>query len=102
MKVWNTLNGPLWDTLELKNHEVIDSLRAWEGRDQAYGVSFFQPKLKYFKSITIPILAMCSKDDILWPCFHYCKELVSLSVFEKRREEMVDLGSRSNRRRDVR
>ncbi|KAE9362809.1 alpha/beta-hydrolase [Stipitochalara longipes BDJ] len=75
MKVWNTLNGPLWDTLELKNHEVIDALRAWKGRDQAYGVSFVQPKLKYFKSITIPILAMCSKDDVLWPCFHYCKEL---------------------------
>jgi hypothetical protein len=71
---------PTLGHLELKNHEVIDALRAWKGRDQAYGVSFVQPKLKYFKSITIPILAMCSKDDVLWPCFHYCKELVSCDL----------------------
>ena len=77
MKVWNTLNGPLWDTLELNNHELIGALRAWKSRDQAYSVSFVQPKLKYLKSITIPILAMCPKDDVLWPCFHYYKELVS-------------------------
>jgi hypothetical protein len=78
------MNG-LWDTLELKNDEVIDSLRARKGRDQAYGVSLFQPKLKYFKGITIPTLAICSKGGILWPYFHCCKELVSLSVL--RREE---------------
>jgi len=91
----------LWDTLELKD-EVIDSLRARNGCDKAYSVSLFQPKLKYFKGITVPILAICSKDDILWPFFHCCTELVSLSVFEKKREEMADLGSRSNWRRDVR
>jgi pimeloyl-ACP methyl ester carboxylesterase len=83
MKVWNLMsaNDQLWNTLELKNHEVIDSLRAWKGRNQAYGVMFRQEKLKYYKSITIPLLSMCSKEDVLWPCFHFCKELVSLDSF---------------------
>lgn len=78
LKVWNIMNGSLWSDLQVKNHEVIDSLRAWKGRDQAYGVMFKQKKIDYYKKITAPILAMCSEDDVLWPCFHYCKELVGL------------------------
>ncbi|KAH6664852.1 Alpha/Beta hydrolase protein [Halenospora varia] len=75
MKVWDVMNGELWGSLEVKNHEVLDTLRAWRGRDQAYGVMFRQEKLRYFREIRCPILATCSKQDVLWPCFHYCTEL---------------------------
>ncbi len=77
-KVWGYLNSPLYPDLATKNHEVLDTLRAWKGRDQSYACSFKQDKLTYFSKITCPILAMCSKDDVLYSCFHYCKELVSL------------------------
>ncbi|KAH8653071.1 Alpha/Beta hydrolase protein, partial [Tricladium varicosporioides] len=75
MKVWDVMNGELWRDVEIKNHEVLDTLRAWKGRDQTYAVMFKQEKLKYYKGIRCPILATCSKQDVLWPCFHYCKEL---------------------------
>jgi hypothetical protein len=71
------MNGQLWDDLDIKNHEVIDTLRAWKGRDQCYACTFKQDKLSYYKAITVPILAVCSKEDVLWPCFHFCSELVS-------------------------
>lgn len=75
------MNGPLCDDIDIKNHEVIDSLRAWEGRDQVYACTFKQDKLGYYKNINakkIPILALCSREDVLWGCFHYCGELVRL------------------------
>lgn len=83
MAVWNLMNGVLWTDLDIKNHEVIDTLRAWKGRDQAYACTFKQDKLTLYKSIpkSVPLLAMCSKDDVLWPCFHYCKELVRPKSF---------------------
>ncbi|KUJ21552.1 alpha/beta-hydrolase [Mollisia scopiformis] len=80
MKVWNLMNGELYTDLDIKNHEVIDTLRAWKGRDQAYAVTFKQNKLAYYEKITVLILAMCSEEDVLWPCFHYCQKLVSLKL----------------------
>jgi hypothetical protein len=53
-------------------------------------VSFSQPKLKYFKNITIPILAMRSKDDILWPCFHYCRRPIK---FKEEIESLVEVST---------
>jgi pimeloyl-ACP methyl ester carboxylesterase len=82
MKVWNTMNGQLWTDLDIKNHEVIDTLRAWKGRDQAYACTFKQDKLSYYNQIKCPVLAMCSKEDVLWPNFHYCSELVRQMTFE--------------------
>ncbi|KAF8848512.1 hypothetical protein BDZ45DRAFT_753757 [Acephala macrosclerotiorum] len=75
MKVWNALNGELFTDLHVKNHEVIDSLRAWKGHDQVNACTFKQGKPGYYKKIIVPILAMCSGEDVLWSCFHYCKEL---------------------------
>jgi len=86
MKVWNTLNGQLWTDLDIKNHEVIDTLRAWKGRDQTYACTFKQDKLGFYKQIKCPILAMCSKEDVLWPNFHYCSELVGIILSFSDRE----------------
>lgn len=77
MKVWNMLS-PLIPDLDIKNHEVLDALRAWRGRDQSYKVLFKQNKIGFYEQITCPILAMCSKEDVLWPCFRFCSELVSI------------------------
>lgn len=76
MKVWDVM-APLIPDIDVRNHEVLDTLRAWHGRDQAYQVLFKQNKMGFYKQITCPILAMCSKEDVLWPCFRFCSELVS-------------------------
>jgi pimeloyl-ACP methyl ester carboxylesterase len=76
MRVWDVLS-PLIPDLDVKNHEVLDALRAWKGRDQAYKVLFKQNKIGFYKQITCPLLAMCSREDVLWPCFRFCSELVS-------------------------
>lgn len=77
MRVWNIMKDYVIGDLDTKVYEVLAALRSWKGRKQAYEVLFRQDKLTYFKNITCPLLAMCAENDIVWPNFHYCKELVS-------------------------
>lgn len=57
------------DSLELHQREVLDHLRAWRGRTQAYTAVWDQDLREMFAAITCPILATCATDDVLWPYF---------------------------------
>lgn len=57
------------DSLELHQREVLDHLRAWQGRTQAYNAVWDQDLCKMFMSIACPMLATCATDDVLWPYF---------------------------------
>jgi len=57
------------DSLELHQREVLDHLRAWKGRTQAYTAVWDQDLRDAFMNLACPILATCAPDDVLWPYF---------------------------------
>ncbi|TVY46891.1 hypothetical protein LOCC1_G002201 [Lachnellula occidentalis] len=63
------------DDLDIKHQEVLDHARAWKGRTQIYGAVWQQDGIALFMQVKCPILALCAKDDVLWPYFYKVEEL---------------------------
>ncbi|KAK9772643.1 hypothetical protein SCAR479_10694 [Seiridium cardinale] len=61
--------------LEVHQQAAIDHIRAWKGRNQIYGAIWDQDKEKYIKEVKCPVIAMCAKDDVLWPYFRHIRRV---------------------------
>ncbi len=69
-QTWDYLAGLGADRrLDLHHREVVDTLRAWRGRVQAYNAVWDQDFPALMERVECPILLMCSRDDVLWPYF---------------------------------
>jgi len=79
LKTWEYLHDT-GDDLSYKQQEAIDHIRAWKGRLQIYTCVFEQDIWALFEQVQCPVLALCARDDILWPYFHYVNDIVSLAV----------------------
>jgi pimeloyl-ACP methyl ester carboxylesterase len=56
-------------SLDLIHREVLDTLRAWHGRYQAYSAVWDQDFTALLQAITCPLLLMCAPGDILMQFF---------------------------------
>jgi pimeloyl-ACP methyl ester carboxylesterase len=61
--------------IDLLQRETLDHLRAWKGRSQIYSCVWDYDGISDFREISCPVLALCAKDDVLWPYFHYVHEM---------------------------
>ncbi|KAH8653658.1 Alpha/Beta hydrolase protein [Xylariales sp. PMI_506] len=57
------------DEIEVHQQAALDHIRAWLGRSQIYGALWEQDKERYMREAPCPVLAMCARDDVLWPYF---------------------------------
>lgn len=53
--------------LALHHREVVDTLRAWRGRVQAYNAVWDQDFPALLARVQCPLLLMAAEDDVLWP-----------------------------------
>ncbi|KAK4898175.1 hypothetical protein LTR27_004182 [Elasticomyces elasticus] len=53
-------------SLELRQREVIDHVRAWRGRMLIYGAVWEQDAEVLFARVKCPTLVLCARDDVLW------------------------------------
>ena len=56
-------------TLELHTREMVDHLIAHKTMPMAFSAVWNQDVEGLFKSVSCPLMIMCSKDDVLWPLF---------------------------------
>lgn len=70
LETWEYLRGLGADRdLALHHREVVDTLRAWQGRSMAYSAVWSQDWTAAFERADCPILLMCARDDVLFPYF---------------------------------
>lgn len=77
LKNWNyaaTQGG--WDA-DMLHGQVLDCLRAWEGRIQAYTCVFSQPMIELLGKVTCPVLTVNDPKDMLYSYVSRVKEAVS-------------------------
>ena len=55
--------------LELLHREVLDTVRAHQGRFLTYSAVWDQDFTALFEQISAPMLLMCAEKDVLWPFF---------------------------------
>ena len=73
--IWNRLQSFHSDTpLSVLNRETVESLRAGERWQDAYGVSFKYDMPARLPQVRCPILLLCGKDDLLLSCHQRAKE----------------------------
>ncbi|MCC7413770.1 MAG: alpha/beta hydrolase [Gammaproteobacteria bacterium] len=60
--------------LALHHREVVDTLRAYMGRYQAYTAVWDQDWSSWYRQVRCPILLLCAADDVLWPYFARAQE----------------------------
>jgi pimeloyl-ACP methyl ester carboxylesterase len=66
-KTWDYLRHMgLKDSIELRQREVIDHIRAWKGRMLIYSAVWNQDSETLFASVQCPTLVLCAQDDVLW------------------------------------
>ena len=69
-QTWDYLAGLGADkALDLHHREVVDTLRAWHGRVQAYSAVWEQDFPALLDRVECPLLFLCARDDVLWPYF---------------------------------
>ncbi|KAH8897480.1 alpha/beta-hydrolase [Thozetella sp. PMI_491] len=88
LKTWEYLQQPgriLPQELDLLQREALDHIRAWQGRLQVYKSVFSHDGFSLLPRVQCPVLAMCPRDDVLWPHFHHVKEVKA----DARTEEVV-------------
>lgn len=74
MQTWEYLADLGADaSLELHHRELVDTVRAWKGRAQAYATVWDQDFPALFARVKCPVLIMCSADDVLWAYFDRAK-----------------------------
>ncbi|KAI1844673.1 hypothetical protein JX265_007064 [Neoarthrinium moseri] len=61
--------------LEVHHQAALDHIRAWKGRNQMYGAIWDQDKEKCFQAIKCPVIALCAKDDVVWPYFQQIRRI---------------------------
>ncbi|KAI1340160.1 Alpha/Beta hydrolase protein [Xylariaceae sp. FL0016] len=75
-KTWDYLRSMgVGEDLEVWQREAVDHIRAWKGRNQIYGAIWAQDKEAYFRKVKCPIVAMCARDDVLWPYFENLRQV---------------------------
>lgn len=52
----------------------LDHIRAWRGRNQAYAAVWNYDCIAGFQNVNCPVMAVCAKDDVLWPYFPRVQE----------------------------
>ncbi|KAH8675281.1 Alpha/Beta hydrolase protein [Xylariales sp. PMI_506] len=78
LKTWDYLvehGGIPRDDLDVLQPELLDHARAWRGRVQIYRCVFAQDGRALFPQVRCPVLALCARDDVLWPAFGEVKKL---------------------------
>lgn len=58
------------NTPELHHRELIDHLQGVATMPKAFSAVWDQDSQDRLKSVAVPLLLMCSKDDVLWRIFH--------------------------------
>lgn len=61
--------------LELHHRELVDTVRAWRGRAQAYRAVWDQDWAALYAQTRCPALLMCAPDDVLHPFFERAQAL---------------------------
>ena len=74
-KMWDYVEELGADSVQLTHREFVDTARAWEGHLKVYRQIWDQDFGALFAKLTMPILIMCSPDDVLWGVFDRAKEL---------------------------
>jgi len=75
LATWNYLAGLGANSdLELHHREMVDTLRAYYGRFQAYSAVWDQDFAALYQQIRQPIAIMCAPEDVLWPYFDRAKQ----------------------------
>jgi hypothetical protein len=76
VKTWEYLGDMRYsDDLVVKQQELLNHVRAWNGRMQVFGTVWDQDGIALLKQVQCPILALCSETDVLWENFHRVKEM---------------------------
>ncbi len=52
-----------------RHRETIDYLRAWKARAPTYRAVWRSDQEGLYAAVRCPLLVMCARDDVLWPCF---------------------------------
>lgn len=61
--------------LALHHRELVDTVRAWRGRAQAYAAVWAQDWSALFAQVRCPLLLLCAEDDVLHPFFARAQRL---------------------------
>ena len=78
LETWEYLRGLGADRdLALHHREMIDTLRAYEGRAIAYAAVWKQDWTAIYEKLTCPLLLLCAEDDVLYPFFERAQMLRS-------------------------
>lgn len=68
LKNWEYLRvGGADQDIALLHREMIDMLRAWASRPHAYAAAWAQDAVPLIEQLTCPAIAICARDDILFP-----------------------------------
>jgi pimeloyl-ACP methyl ester carboxylesterase len=66
-KTWDYLERMgVGDSLQLRQRQAIDHIRAWRGRMLIYGAVWTQDSETLFAKVQCPVLVLCARDDVLW------------------------------------
>jgi pimeloyl-ACP methyl ester carboxylesterase len=57
-------------SVEIHHREALGHLKGWKACNQAFGAILDQDFIGLFNSVKVPLLIMCSHEDVLWPYFH--------------------------------
>ena len=63
------------EDLALQHREMVDTLRAYRGRVQAYNAVFDQDFKALFTKVKCPLLIACGEGNAVWPFFERAREL---------------------------
>jgi pimeloyl-ACP methyl ester carboxylesterase len=76
MQTWEYLRTLGADAdLALHHRELLDTVRAWWGRAQAYRAVWAQDWTALYQQTRCPVLLMCAPDDVLHPFFERAQAL---------------------------
>jgi pimeloyl-ACP methyl ester carboxylesterase len=65
-KTWDYLGSHgVGDDLEFKQGELLDHVRAWNGRRQIYACVFEQDIWGFFEKVECETMVMCARGDVL-------------------------------------
>jgi pimeloyl-ACP methyl ester carboxylesterase len=59
---------------EIHHREAMGHLTGWKACSQAFSAILEQDFIALFKKVNVPLLIMCSHDDVLWPYFPKARE----------------------------
>ena len=75
-QTWDYLHGlGAHSDLALHHRELVDTVRAYMGRYQAYSAVWDQDFTELYKNLKAPLLIMCARDDALYSFFDRAKKL---------------------------